>query len=203
MRQRRDGNGAGARASLAAMSSNHEVEIKFRVADIEALASTLKSTGFRLLTPRTHEMNTVYDLPGDVLRGRGALLRLREYGDRWTLTYKDKGLAEGRHKSRPELETRLQNGQAMAQILESLGFRAKFKYEKFRTEWTDDDGHVVVDETPVGNFGEIEGSPDWIDKIAEKLGIPESQYIKASYSELFREWKRQTRSDAEHMLFPK
>lgn len=185
------------------MSLNHEVEIKFRIADIGALTAKLKSAGFHLVTPRTHEMNTIYDMPGDQLRARGALLRLREYGDKWTLTFKDKGVTESRHKSRPEMETQVQNGQAMAQILEALGFRARFSYEKFRSEWIDKHGHVVVDETPVGNFGEIEGAPEWIDRIAATLGIPEEQYIKASYSELFREWKRQTRSDAEHMLFPK
>lgn len=184
-------------------SSNHEVEVKFRIADPKTLTAMLKSAGFHLVTPRTHEMNTVYDLPGDVLRKRGALLRLREYGGRWTLTFKDKAVAQSRHKSRPEIETAVQNGQAMAQILGALGFREKFSYEKFRSEWTDKHGHVVLDETPVGNFGEIEGTPEWIDRIAEQLGITQKQYIKASYSELFRKWKRKTRSHAEHMLFPK
>ena len=28
----------------------------------------LKAAGFRLITPRTHEMNTLYDLPGTPLR---------------------------------------------------------------------------------------------------------------------------------------
>jgi adenylate cyclase class 2 len=187
----------------AVKSSNHEIEVKFRIADLRAVTTTLKSTGFHLLTPRTHEMNTVYDLPGDVLRKRGALLRLRQYGDRWTLTFKGKSAGRSRHKSRPEIETRVQNGPAMAQILETLGFKQKFSYEKFRSEWTDKHGHVVLDETPVGNFGEIEGSPEWIDRIAGQLGVTERQYIKASYSELFRQWKRKTRSRAEHMLFPK
>ena len=29
---------------------------------------------------------------------------------------------------------------------------------KIRYEWSDGKGHVVVDETPIGNFGEIEGA---------------------------------------------
>ncbi len=183
------------------MSANHEVEIKFRIMDIDDLTRRLQTSGFHLVTPRTHEMNTLYDLQGDPLRGRGALLRLREYGDRWTLTYKDKGSNHGRHKSRPEIETQVQNGHAMAQILEALGFKPRFSYEKFRSEWTDEQGHVVLDETPIGGFGEIEGAPEWIDRIAERLGIAEEQYITASYSELFLEWKRNTGSQANHMLF--
>lgn len=185
------------------MASNHEVEIKFRIAHIDDLSSRLETAGFHLVTPRTHEMNTLYDLQGDPLRARGALLRLREYGDKWTLTYKDKSAGQGKHKSRPEIETQVENGQAMAQILEALGYTPRFSYEKFRSEWSDDHGHVVLDETPVGNFGEIEGAPDWIDRIAARLGISEKQYITASYSELFAEWKRQTGSNADHMLFAK
>jgi adenylate cyclase, class 2 len=182
-------------------SSNHEVEIKFRIADIGALTARLKSAGFHLVTPRTHEMNAIYDLPGGVLRSRGALLRLRQYGEKWTLTFKGKSAGTGRHKIRPEIETGVQEGAAMAEILESLGLQPMFSYEKYRSEWTDHRGRVVVDETPVGNFAEIEGAPAWIDRVAEQLGVSEDQYITASYSELFREWKRKTRSDAQHMLF--
>jgi adenylate cyclase class 2 len=185
------------------MSSNHEVEIKFRIADFDALTASLQSARFQLLTPRTHEMNTLYDLPGGELRARGALLRLRQYGEKWTITYKDKAATQGKHKSRPEIETPVENGPAMDQILQGLGFRPSFSYEKFRAEWTDQRGHVVLDETPVGNFGEIEGSPEWIDRTASQLGLAESQYIKLSYTELFREWKRATGSSAENMLFAK
>ena len=183
------------------MSSGHEVEIKFRIADLESLTSTLKSAGFHLITPRTHEMNTLYDLPGRTLRARGALLRLRQYGEKWTLTYKDKGSNGGKHKSRPEIESQVQNGPAMDQILRALGFEPVFSYEKFRTEWTDQQEHVVVDETPIGNFGEIEDEPGWIDRVAAKLRVNEDQYIKASYSELFQQWKQNTGSEAAHMLF--
>ena len=98
------------------MASDREVEIKFRIDDIDSLTAGLQAAGFRLVTPRTHEMNTLYDQPGGKLRRRGALLRLREYGPRWTLTYKDRsGKQSGRHKSRREIETQVENGDAMAQ----------------------------------------------------------------------------------------
>jgi len=83
------------------MPSDREVEIKFQIADIETLTSRLEKAGFALVTPRTHELNTLYDRPGGELRGRGALLRLRQYGPKWTLTYKDKGNSStSRPKSR-------------------------------------------------------------------------------------------------------
>src|SRR5579863_10085654 len=126
------------------MPSHKEIEIKFRVANSAALTRRLKATGFRLITPRTHEMNTLYDLPGQPLRKRGELLRLRKYGETWVLTHKTKGKT-GRHKVRVETETRVADGAKMEAILLTLGFRPSFRYEKFRAEWGDSKGHVVVD----------------------------------------------------------
>ena len=154
------------------MPSDREVEIKFRIDDIDALIASLQAAGFRLLTPRTHEMNTLYEQPGGKLRRRGALLRLRQYGPRWTVTYKDRsGPQSDRHKSRREIETEVENGDALGQILEAVGFSPSFRYEKYRSEWSDSAGHVVIDETPIGDFGEIEGQPQWIDATARRLNI--------------------------------
>jgi adenylate cyclase class 2 len=89
----------------------------------------------------------------------------------------------------------------MDAILRNLGFQPSFRYEKFRAEWSDGAGHVVVDETPIGNIGEIEGEPEWIDRTAKSLGISPAQYITASYAELFYDWKKRTRSPATEMTF--
>jgi adenylate cyclase, class 2 len=177
-----------------------EIEIKFRVADLRALGRRLRAGGFRLLTPRTRELNTLYDLPGEVLRGRKELLRIRNYGSAWTLTHKAKGKV-GRHSSRVELETGLADGKNMDLILRALGYSPSFRYEKFRAEWTDGKGTVVVDETPIGNFCEIEGAPRWIDATAKKLGVTEADYIVKNYAGLFLEWRARTKSKAEEMTF--
>jgi len=185
------------------MTAGQEVEIKFRVEDIAALTASLQGTGFLQVTPRTHEMNTLYDLPGSPLRRRGALLRIRKYGVKWTVTYKDKtSQRPGRHKSRREIETPVENGQALADILIASGFEPGFAYEKFRSEWSDGTGHVVIDETPIGNFAEVEGPPEWIDSVAARLGIPHQRYITASYAELFLLWKKKSGSQVTQMLFP-
>jgi adenylate cyclase, class 2 len=177
-----------------------EIEIKFRVANLRALARALRGAGFRLVTPRTHELNTLYDLPHGELRARKQLLRLRQYGSTWTLTHKSKGTT-GRHSSRVELETVVADGKAMDAILHGLGYAPSFRYEKFRAEWADGKGQVVVDETPIGNFCEIEGSPRWIDATAKKLSVPPEDYITNNYAGLFAEWKRETKSSAREMTF--
>lgn len=182
------------------MASRKEIEIKFRVRSVRALTRRLRNSGFRLTTKRTHEMNVLYDLPGQPLRRRGELLRLRQYGPLWILTHKSKGKT-GRHKTRVENETRLEDGTRMGAILRALGFAPTFRYEKFRAEWSDSKGHVVVDETPIGNFGEIEGPSRWIDSTASALQIRPEDYITDTYTALFFQWKKASRSPAKEMTF--
>jgi len=177
-----------------------EIEIKFRVDDLRALAKKLRAAGFHLATGRTHEMNTLYDLPGEVLRNRKELLRIRKYGSEWTLTHK-RGTRRGRHSSRVELETKVTDGKQMDAILRALGYAPSFRYEKFRAEWTDGKGHVVVDETPIGNFCEIEGKSRWIDATAKKLDVRRERYITKNYATLFTEWKQEKESRANEMTF--
>ena len=93
------------------------------------------------------------------------------------------------------------DGAEMHAILLALGYQVTFRYEKFRAEWSDGKGHVTIDETPIGTFGEIEGAPRWIDQTAGVLGIGPQDYITQSYAELFFGWKKRTRSAAHEMTF--
>ena len=182
------------------MASPKEIEIKFRLGNIPAITRKLRAAGFKLVTRRTHEQNTLYDLEGNPLKQRGEILRLRKYGDEWVLTHKSKGRV-GKHKVRIENQTKIEEGKKMEAIIQALGYRPLFRYEKFRAMWSDGRGDVVLDETPVGNFGEIEGPSRWIDRTARLLGISAADYITKSYGELFLEWKQQHNSAAEHMTF--
>lgn len=177
----------------------NEVEIKFLIHDLNKLRDQLRAAGFSEKTPRTHEMNTLYDRNGE-LRARDELVRIREYGDQWTLTHKAKS-QNARHKTRVETETKVDDGKALDHVFRSMGFEPAFRYEKFRSEWTDGTGYVVLDETPIGTIGEIEGPPDWIDRIAAQLGIHPRDYINRSYAELFHEWVQKTGSSAKEMTF--
>jgi adenylate cyclase, class 2 len=178
----------------------NEIEIKFRIANLRRLRRAIKGAGFWQATPPTHEMNVLYDLPGGSLRKKGELLRLRKYGSTWVLTHKAKGKA-GRHKARVELETQIEKGEQMDAILRALGYMPTFRYEKYRAEWSDGTGHLVLDETPIGAFGEIEGPSRWIDRTARALGIHPADYITKTYADLFFTWKRRTGSKASDMTF--
>jgi adenylate cyclase class 2 len=182
--------------------SSPEVEIKFQIKDIAALVSQLQKLGLKEITPPTHELNILFDLPGQPLRARGEILRLRKYGEIWVLTHKAKSKSDGGpHKSRIETETRVEDGEKMEAILRALQFEPSFRYEKFRAEWKGEYGHVVIDETPIGNFGEIEGPPGWIDSVARQLGISPQDYITETYAGLFFSWKKRGGNAAKEMTF--
>ena len=184
------------------MSSSHETEIKFRITDVAVLAANLRRLGFVEITPRTHEMNVLFDLPGRPLRARGDILRIRKYGDSWVLTHKAKsGNNNSPHKVRVETETKVEDGAKLEAIFRALRFEPVFRYEKFRAEWKGERGHVVIDETPIGDFGEIEGDAEWIDKVARDLGISPSDYSTDTYAGLFFSWKERTGSPANEMTF--
>jgi adenylate cyclase, class 2 len=181
-----------------------ETEIKFSVDDVAALASQLEAAGFHLETPRTFESNVLYDTPDRQLRARTEIVRIRLYGGKWTLTHKrppDEGPGEDRHKHRVETETGIADGAALAEVFRSIGLIPAFRYEKWRSEWSDGEGHCVVDETPIGAFAELEGRPEWIDRIAAKLEVPDWRYMTLSYGRLFEQWCADNNSRAENLTF--
>jgi adenylate cyclase class 2 len=181
-----------------------ETEIKFRVADVAGLSPRLQAAGFRLQTPRAFESNTLYDTPDRKMRARTEILRIRSYAGRWILTHKrlpDSGPGEDTHKHRIETETEVSDGGALAQVFLSIGLVAAFRYEKWRSEWSDGEGHCVVDETPIGNFAELEGPAEWIDRAAVRLGVDPSEYITLSYGRLFDQWRERHNSSAQDLTF--
>jgi adenylate cyclase, class 2 len=181
-----------------------ETEIKFRVDDPDALSARLQAAGFRILTPRSFESNVLYDTPDRRMRGRTEILRIRSYAGRWILTHKripDNGPGEDTHKHRIETETEVSDGEALVAVFRSIGLFPAFRYEKWRTELEDGQGHCVVDETPIGDFAELEGEPGWIDRTAQRLGIYPPQYITLSYGRLFDQWREQHGSQAHDLTF--
>jgi len=181
-----------------------ETEIKFRLEDPAGLTPRLLAAGFSLQTPRAFESNVLYDTPNRDMRARTEILRIRTYAGRTLLTHKrlpDVGPGEDTHKHRIETETEVSDGHALAQVFVSLGLVAAFRYEKWRTEWSDGQGHCVVDETPIGNYAELEGPAEWIDRTATRLGVDPAHYITLSYGRLFDLWREQHNSPAVDLTF--
>lgn len=183
-------------------SGDRETEIKLVLTSAEQGLALLTQAGFVAHTAREFESNTLVDTPDAALRTRGEMLRVRHVAGHGVLTYKGPAQA-GKHKSREELESIVTDSRLLIQILERLGYRPVFRYEKYRTEFTrpGEVGTALLDETPIGAFLELEGESAWIDATAALLGFQPADYNTASYGSLYLEHCRQQGITPTHMVF--
>lgn len=187
----------------AALHCELETEIKLRVGNVASVTRLLTSLGFSIKKARVLEVNFVFDTPDGALRRERKLLRLRQAGGSYSITFKGPPMAGERHKSRSEAESGFDDFAQMTAILEGLGFAPVFRYEKYRTEYSSSDqsGVVMLDETPIGDFLELEGRPEWIDATARMLGFSAVNYITASYGQLYVDRCREQGVEPANMVF--
>jgi adenylate cyclase class 2 len=162
-----------------------ETEVKLRVGSPEEARALLGRAGAVRERARVFEDNVLYDDAAGSLRASGCVLRVREAGEEATLTFKGpKRLVEGA-KSRDEHETRVGSAAEMRAILAAAGYRSVFRYQKYRETWSLRGVEVLLDETPIGTFLEIEGELPAIHEAAYLLGYAADDYVSDSYVTLF------------------
>ena len=165
-------------------AGSREVEIKLRFESPALALSALERIGVRRETPRRFEDNALFDIPPGVLRRRGELLRLRRVGDETIVTLKRPVPGTHEHKVREEIECHVADGQVLEAVIGALGALPLYRYQKYRTEFRLGELHVLLDETPIGCFVELEGPPEQIDATAAELGFSKSDYIRETYHRL-------------------
>ena len=168
------------------MSGPIETEIKLKVASTEAAREALARIGAARTRARHIEDNLLFDFEERVLRGRGHVLRLRETPAGAVLTFKGPYRVEDGCKSREEIEAGSPDGSALRAILHRLDFVPVFRYQKYREAYAWKGQEIVLDETPIGIFLEIEGDAAGIHAAAAALGFSAKDYLTDSYAALFR-----------------
>jgi adenylate cyclase, class 2 len=175
-----------------------ETEIKFRCGDLDALRGRVVDAGGEKVS-EFFEDNVVYDDRGGTLRASGRLLRLRK-SDRVSLTFK-KPIEKKVFKVMEELEVEVSDFDSMDAILLSLGYVKTFRYQKRRAIYALGRCSVNLDETPIGNFVEIEGEKADIEGLAAILGLPMREGISKNYRELYREHCGKEGAEPDDMVF--
>ena len=156
-----------------------------------------------LLHPRTFEDNWLFDTPDRQLAKKHCLLRLRRYGERSELTWKEPVYsAPENFKVRREITIIVSDLDATRSLLERLGYSVWFRYQKYRTIYRFNDLHIMLDETPIGIYVELEGEPQAIETALAQWGWQDLPRITATYYDLFREARAQGRFHGEQLLFP-
>jgi len=192
------------------MKHRHETEIKLAVTSPRELRKRLSELGFRPARARHFESNYLFDYADQRLRKARCLLRLRFAGNQGLLTFKGAPLRSRDYKIRREIETPVEDGRQVREIFRILGMREVFCYEKFRTVYTprgkrdvSEAPQLVFDETPIGNYLELEGPERWIDEVARQLGYTKAEYITESYAALYRQDCEARKKKVGNMIFPK
>ncbi|MFY9556058.1 MAG: class IV adenylate cyclase [Blastocatellia bacterium] len=169
------------------MPTTLEAEVKLACNDLDRL----RRAGFELIIaePRHFEDNVLLDSSDKTLLRQRAALRIRFVDDRGWVTYK--GVvreSDSPVKVREEIELEIPGADRMVVLFERLGFRPAFRYQKYRTVYDlsveGRDLKVVRDETPMGNFIEIEGDEATVLRVLEAAGFTEADVVRESYPEL-------------------
>ena len=205
-----------------AARTSREIEVKLPVSDLTAIILQLQSLG-AVPFGRVFEQNTLYDTSGSDFRHTGRLLRLRvESPARSALIHAGPAKAvltskapvppgaqqrrfhkrdRGRYKEKLETELAIESPRRWPRILETLGFRPGFRYEKYRSTFRLRNLHLDLDETPVGIFLELEGRPKAIDSVAHRLGYMPREYVRLTYWDLYAANCRRRGLEPANMLF--
>lgn len=161
-----------------------ETEIKFYIADLSSIRQRIVEMG-AYSNGRSFESNIRFEDRHRNLKKQKSLLRLRQ--DRQVhLTYKSTP-PEDNHQFKilKELEVEVSDFDTMHHILEALGFHQEQVYEKWRETLVLDRTHFCLDSMPFGNFLEIEGPKQDIQKFTVRLDLAWNQRILLNYLEIF------------------
>jgi adenylate cyclase class 2 len=182
--------------------TREENEVKIAVSSAPQLRALLKQHGFQITARRVYEQNIVLDQPGGTVRASGRLLRVRVVGKKVICTYKGLEIP-GPHKRREEREFSVSDLTECLALFAGLGFTPAWRYEKYRTEFAreSEPGVIMLDETPIGVFLELEGPSRWIDRTAKELGFSPDSYIFLSYARLYAQWCEEDEKPVGDMVF--
>lgn len=190
--------------------SGNEIEVKLKIADMDLARASLRAAGAKLWKTRFFEDNFLLDDPSHTLRDQRKLLRVRivksdSHAETETaiLTYKGvPEIVEG-VKKREEIECSFQSSKELLEILKRLGYAIIFRYQKFRALHQIPKMPVTIclDETPIGDYFEIEGELEAIHKCAQMLGYTQEDYVADSYASLYFRWCQEKGQLPTEMVF--
>ncbi|HPX94213.1 MAG TPA: CYTH domain-containing protein [Candidatus Moranbacteria bacterium] len=153
-----------------------EYEAKFIDIDKDEMRKKLREVGAELVRPEFLQKRFNFHLPGD-LRQEGAWLRVRDEGDKITLSLKKAEGDEIHHQK--ELSVVVNDFDTAVKILESIGCDIRMYQETKRELWKLNDVEITIDFWPfIEPLIEIEAdSEEKVKDTAEKLGMDYSKAI--------------------------
>lgn len=169
-----------------------EIEVKIKVKNLKDIIEKIEACGAVLKKARYFEENTLYDFSTRELFRKKHALRFRTINRKTFLTYKGAVQKSRKFKIRDEFETEVKNRIHSRKILHALGLSPVYTYNKHRTVYRHKRLNICVDETPVGNFIELEGKRGDIVKFSAAIGFTKDKFIKSDYIQLMERARKKS-----------
>lgn len=150
-----------------------EYEATFLNIDKDEIRERLKDAWAKLIKPEFLQKRVVFNLPGK--SGTGSWLRVRDEGDRVTMSFKS--LEGDKIEDQKEINLVIGDFKNGVEFLETIGCKRKSYQETKREIWELDNVEICIDEWPfLEPFVEIEGkSEKEVRVVSEKLGFDYSK----------------------------
>jgi len=160
-----------------------EIEKKYRLSKVERdrVEERLREVDAKFCGEEFEE-NTLYT--GGIIDIKNCVLRLRRVDGKAILTFKERFPSSSAIKKQREEESAVDDANAIARILDALGYRASVIYEKRRATWQVANTEVVIDALPFGLFMEVEGDEQAIMNAEKLLGLGDLKAEMATYPQL-------------------
>lgn len=168
-----------------------EIEVKFLNVDHDKMRQQLTALGGKQVTPMRDMRRSLFETPE--MKARNGFYRLRDEGNKITLTYKqfDSNSLTGAK----EIEIEVSDFQATVDLLAQVNLEPITYQESRREAWVINDCEVVLDEWPwIPTYIEIEGGSEQLVKdTAALLGFDWSNAVFGSVDVIYeREYPRMT-----------
>jgi adenylate cyclase class 2 len=162
-----------------------EVEAKFLNVSHEDIRQKLQGLNAKLSQPMRLMRRTVFDYPDRRMEKNHQRLRVRDEGDKITITFKSRGTG----KYAEETETTVGSYETTCALLKSIGLEGYSAQESKREAWHYKGAEVVLDEWPWARpFIEIEGPDEsTIMNIANELGFDWSSAFFGPAESVYRD----------------
>ena len=160
-----------------------EIEVKFLNIDIDEMRDKLKSAGATREQPMRMMRRALIETPE--MRDRDSFLRVRDEGDRTTLTFKQ--FTENSLTGAKEREIVVSDFSETIAILAECGLNHHTLQETRRETWRHDGVEIVIDDWPwISPYIEIEGgSAESVRAMADRLGFNWSEAVFGSVDVIY------------------
>jgi len=157
-----------------------EIEAKWLDINLVSMRKLLLSIGAKLIAEERLMTRKVYDYPDKRLTKIGGWVRVRNEGDKITLSYKQ--LNDRTVHGTKEVNVVVENFDAACSFLESIGMESKSFQETKRESWKLGSTEIELDTWPwIPSFVEIEAKNEKeLKSVAIKLGLDFSDALHGS-----------------------